>query len=52
LLLFFLPFLLLAFVSVFFMGREYLTHQLRAIAKSVNRLRHFVINCRTIFSVV
>ena len=31
LLLFFLPFLLLAFVSVFFMPREYLTKYLRAI---------------------
>lgn len=31
LLLFFLPFLLLAFVSVFFMPREYMTKYLRAI---------------------
>ena len=33
-----LLFLLLAFVSVFFMGREYLTTNLHAIANSVNRL--------------
>ena len=51
-LLLFLLFLLLAFVSVFFMGREYLTTNLHAIANSVNRLRHFMINCRAIFSVV
>ena len=51
-LLLFLLFLLLAFVSVFFMAREYFTTRIRAIANSVNGLRHFVINCRAIFSVV